>query len=174
MTMLTGILIDPENFTVTDVEVLQNDIHAIYDLIGVQCFDVATVSRLRNERSEYDQLSIFVDDEGLYVNERCYFGLISAHGQRLRPHQTQLAGKGLVLGPPDDEGNTLSCPIKAADLFQHVCFMIEFEGGGRPVLAEDLDMLRHNLEHLGLELKPWRDSEDRTAGSFRVVSFSNS
>lgn len=50
-----------------------------------------------------EQLSVYVDDEGLLhlTGDSKFFRLAGA-----RP----LAGRGLVLGPVDDDGNTLSVP----------------------------------------------------------------
>jgi hypothetical protein len=77
----TAILINATERTVTEVQ-WNGDYKQIYELIGVDCFDVARI----NNKGD----GIFVDDEGLYKDEQVFF--------QYEDYPSPLAGNGLVLG----------------------------------------------------------------------------
>ena len=87
----------------------------IKKLIGCEYLDVVTTP---------EGLSIYVDDEGLYkvyVDDKGLF----KHGQAFFAWKTlpvPLAGKALVLGPVDDEGETQECPWSAVEVACHLVF----------------------------------------------------
>lgn len=81
--MTTGILIDPFDHVVREVE-YEGDYRKIYDFIQAHTFSTVCVNR------EGDHL--FVDDEGLLVNlaEQEFF--------KFRDYDQPLAGRALLLG----------------------------------------------------------------------------
>lgn len=101
--MLRTILIDPENRSFTEIE-YSGDYRDIYEYIDADTFDVV-YSRFGD---------IFVDDEGL-LKEPEYFFEIDGVDQ-------PLAGKGLLFGRADDEGNSTSSTMTIDDLEKVVRF----------------------------------------------------
>lgn len=88
---MKAILIDVHTQSVTEVE-HDNTLDNIYDLLNCRTFDVVRID-------EVD--SIYVDDEGLFVDDQLFFEY-GGDAQSVR-----LAGNGLILGV-DDEGNSTS------------------------------------------------------------------
>tara|TARA_R100000234_G_C4909966_1_gene139412 strand:- start:256 stop:585 length:330 start_codon:yes stop_codon:yes gene_type:complete len=88
---MKAILIDVHTQSVTEVE-HDNTLENIYDLLDCRTFDVVRID-------ETD--SIYIDDEGLFVNDQLFFEY-GGDAQSVR-----LAGNGLILGV-DDEGNSIS------------------------------------------------------------------
>lgn len=86
-------LIDPKAETVTAVDYDSTDWKNISKMIEAPSFDVAGT----------DKLSVYVDDEGLYAEERHFF-MVQGYPQ-------PLCNKALLLGPVDyDSGETLEAP----------------------------------------------------------------
>ena len=81
-------LIDPFEETVTEVD-YDGHLESLYLLL--ECSIVDAVTCITND-------SIFVDDEGLLGVEGQKFFLFPGYPQ-------PLAGKGLFVGPPDEDGN---------------------------------------------------------------------
>lgn len=102
---MKAILIDPENMTIEEVE-YTGGIEQIYELIDAQCFTVANIGM------EGD--GIFVDDEGLLVNEFYAF--------RFNDYPQPLAGRGLILGC-DDEGATTEPKITIEEVRRKISFL---------------------------------------------------
>lgn len=100
---MKGILIDPFERTVTRVDVAKG-IDAIYKLIQARPFDCVRI----DERN-----AIYVDDEGLYVDDQRFF--------QFRGYHQPLAGRGLILGN-DREGESCSCTITLDDVKGRVTF----------------------------------------------------
>lgn len=90
----TGILVDPNTRTVTEVE-LKGDYTAIYPLIDAQRFDAVHFGD--------DGDSVLVDDEGLMFEGNKVWNFSSV------PHQP-IIGKGLIVGI-DTEGETVGAVI---------------------------------------------------------------
>jgi hypothetical protein len=89
--MTKAILIDPLDADEPLKAVEYTDLQAIYDLLGCDCIDAARLE---------DGHAVYVDDEGSFKAN----GLFSVRGF---PHP--LFGKGLLVGPVDNEGETTDC-----------------------------------------------------------------
>lgn len=89
---MKALLIDPKTQTITPLEI--NDWRDIAPALECDLFDVVSVD---------PNVSIYVDDEGLYVQDQGFFYMPSAY-----PHP--LAGKALVLGTTSD-GDSTDCPV---------------------------------------------------------------
>ena len=103
---MKAILIDVHTQSVTEVEhdyTLDN----IYDLLNCRTFDVVRID-------EVD--SIYVDDEGLFVDDQLFFEY-GGDAQSVR-----LAGNGLILGV-DDEGNSISPQTTVEEVEGRVGFL---------------------------------------------------
>ena len=96
------ILINPEDKSFTEIE-HDGDYKSIYKHLNCELFDVVRV----------DDADIYVDDEGLYNNN--YFFMFDGIGQ-------PLAGRGLVFGVVDEEGNDTPCTLSIEDLEKRVSF----------------------------------------------------
>ena len=96
-------LIDPHAKTVEQVD-YSGEYQDIYKLIDARTFDVARLA-------EGD--GIFIDDEGLMVDEPVFF--------KHKDYRHPLVGKGLVLGC-DDEGNSISPACTLDELRAQVSF----------------------------------------------------
>lgn len=107
MTKLTGILIDPWEKRIKEVEVSQNDITDIYKLLDIQVFTVVGLS---------DSESLFIDDEGLFKNDQRFFYT------ELYPHNP-LAGKGLILGLDRASGDSKSTRFTVEELENKVMWI---------------------------------------------------
>ena len=93
----TGILIDPDTRTITEVEVKGN-YQTIYKIIDASCFTTAPVIR----DDEYTTDGIYVDDNGLFTPDK------KVWESDLYPEP--LVGKGLIMGT-DDEGESITPSI---------------------------------------------------------------
>ena len=89
-----AMLIDPEARTFTPVE-YHGDFHEIYKHLKCETFDVAYAT------IDGHDLDIYVDDEGLY-NPTFFFTADGFH--------SPLAGRGLVFGRVDDNGDETDFP----------------------------------------------------------------
>lgn len=101
--MMQAILIDPYTETIEEVE-YSGDYKDISALLGCDLFTCVYIDN-------YDTL--YVDDEGLYVDDQKYF--------KMKGYDQPLAGRGLILGSSDD-GNTTDC---VADV-KHIQDMVEW------------------------------------------------
>lgn len=96
MTM-QAILIDPFTETIEEVD-YSGDYKDIYALLGCDLF-----TTVYTEMAD----TIYVDDEGLYVEDQRYF--------KLKGYPQPLAGRGLVLGCTDD-GDSTDCVSSLQDI----------------------------------------------------------
>jgi|TARA_R100001224_G_scaffold113524_1_gene99212 hypothetical protein len=103
---MKAILIDVHTQSVTEVE-HDNTLDNIYDLLNCRTFDVVRID-------EVD--SIYVDDEGLFVDDQLFFEY-GGDAQSVR-----LAGNGLILGV-DDEGNSISPQTTVEEVEGRVGFL---------------------------------------------------
>jgi hypothetical protein len=98
-------LIDPVAKTVEAVAVDLSDYREIYKAIGADCFDVVGIKLMASSDGQplgLVQCSAFVDDEGALKSDHVCFEI--GH----RPEVAiLLAGKALITGGPDAEGDTL-------------------------------------------------------------------
>jgi len=97
-------LIDPVAKTVEPFTIDLKDYKAIYTAIGADCFDAVGIKLMASSDGQplgLVQCSAFVDDEGALNEDHVCF--LIGH----RPEvQILLAGKALITGGPDAEGNT--------------------------------------------------------------------
>ena len=84
---MKGILINPHDETIKEV-VYTGDFREIYDIVDCRTFDVVNI---------YGTQDMYVDDEGLLINNQRYFSM----------NDRVYAGKGLLLSH-DDEGESTS------------------------------------------------------------------
>ena len=105
--LVKGLLIDPKEKTITEVQHDTADYKEIYKLIDCEPSPF-TIVHIGDGRDV-----IFVDDEGLFKDPR-YFFTIAGYPQ-------PIAGKGLVLGG-NEEGETISAEITLEDLKKVIGF----------------------------------------------------
>lgn len=86
------ILIDPHKREVSEVQMEGGNIDAYYQVMECGTFSCAGPH-------------LFIDDEGLFKNPQAFFSFIPYH-----PHYP-LAGKALLTGGADDNGETLPCTL---------------------------------------------------------------
>ena len=103
---MKAILIDTKNKEVREVE-HDDTLKNIYELVGCSTFDVQRIDNIN---------SIYVDDEGLFVNSQRYF---KYQGDL---NSIDLAGNGLVLGV-DHEGNSISPTLTLEEVKEAVTFL---------------------------------------------------
>ncbi|ERJ12520.1 DUF3846 domain-containing protein [Haloplasma contractile] len=104
--MKKGILIkrteDQQSLAISVVEINKNsnmsELHQIYKHLGVNLIDIVS----------YRDKSIYIDDEGLLKAEPQLTMLLNDTNQ-------YLYGNVLIMGPCDEEGETLGISIKDAD-----------------------------------------------------------
>ena len=139
--MMQAILIDPYTQTIEVVE-YSGDYKDISAMLGCDLF-----TTVYTEMAD----TIYVDDEGLYVEDQRYFNI--------KGYPQPLAGRGLVLGSTDD-GDSTDCVSSLQDILD----IVEFCPEGthvEPVMTVlpleddddfDIDTLSDNelLEHLGV------------------------
>jgi len=90
--IMQAYLIDPEKRIVESCD-YSGDWKEISDLIDCHSFDIAGTK----------DFSVYVDDEGLFSLKRHFF--------TIKGYPQPLCNKGLLLGPVDDEGETLESPL---------------------------------------------------------------
>lgn len=105
--MMQAYLIDPDTMSVEPVD-YDGDWQSISALLGCDRFDLMTTP---------EGMSIYVDDEGLFTGHMFF----------LWKGCVPIRGKGLVLGPVDDEGETLECPMTEQDIRDRVYFPSHLE-----------------------------------------------
>lgn len=105
---MKGYRIDPKVRRITEVT-LGDHYEEISESIGSRLFCVG--SYLPNEDT------VFVDDEGLYAEEKHFFRIDSRIQKNTNP--APLCGVGLVLGA-DSEGNSVDAKIGLEQLFEAV------------------------------------------------------
>lgn len=98
------ILIDPAERSFTEVD-YNGDFHSIYDHLKCDTFDVVFT----------DLGDVYVDDEGLLKGPTKFFHIDGT--------PQPLAGRGLVFGPVDEDGNSTEATISIDELEKKVRFM---------------------------------------------------
>jgi hypothetical protein len=98
------VLIDPVTRSFTEVE-YDGDYKSIYKHLGCDLFDVVYT----------DMGDIYVDDEGLLKHDQKFF--------YVEGMPQPLAGRGLVFGPVDEDGNSTEAKISIDQLEKKVRFM---------------------------------------------------
>jgi hypothetical protein len=99
---MRAILIDPFERTVTEVEWSGNFRDAqkgAYKLMQCDLIDVVYFD------SPWINVNMFVDDEGLFKQELAFF--LPLHSRAGQP----IVGRALLVGPPDNQGDSTACPI---------------------------------------------------------------
>lgn len=112
---MKAILIDAKNREVREVE-YDGKLSSAYKLLGCDLVDVVGLPNL--DSGEGDSChDMFVDDEGLLKGEddddAPFF--IMRNGW-------MFAGSGLILGGPDEDGNSMPARLSADDVRPHVAF----------------------------------------------------
>lgn len=133
MRMVRGILIDPENKTITEVQHDADNYKDIYKLIDADCFDAVHLAKGD---------AIFVDDNGLYREPQHFF--------KWEGYHQPLAGKGLILGS-DSEGETRSAKVSLATAKNLVSWVnVRLKGFeevdtkiDHPILGKDTPLIGH-------------------------------
>ena len=103
---MKAILIDVVNEEVREVE-HDDTLASIYKLVDCGTFDVVRID---------DVNSIYVDDEGLFVEDQLYFKYTGT------TDSVSLAGNGLVLGV-DDEGETTPPSLTLKEVQKAITFL---------------------------------------------------
>ena len=103
---MKALLIDVKNQEVTEVE-HDDTLESIYNHINCRTFDVVRID---------DVNSIYIDDEGLFVEDQLYFKYIGT------TDSVSLAGNGLILGV-DDEGETIEPTLTLEHVKSKVSFL---------------------------------------------------
>ena len=98
------VLIDPYERSFTEVD-YDGDYKSIYKHLGCDTFDVVYT----------DLGDVFVDDEGLLKGPSKFF--------YIQGTPQPLAGRGLVFGPVDEDGNSTEATISIDELEKKVRFM---------------------------------------------------
>jgi len=102
---MKSFIIDPKNKTIEPYE-YSDDWKDIGPILGCRTFDIAGT----------DEFSVYVDDEGLYVEDKHFF--------TIREYPQPLVGKALLLGPVDyDTGETTECTFTLDEVKDRVQFM---------------------------------------------------
>lgn len=109
---MKALLINPFDQTITEVD-YSGDYRNIYEHIGAGTFDVV---RLPGHDLPCESDALFVDDEGLFKEDKRFF--------RVEGYYQPLCGKALVLGT-DDEGRSVEPCISIEALTKLVTFMPE-------------------------------------------------
>lgn len=119
---MRAILVDPFDRTVTEVDwdgTFTGDNsrkergayrYMQCDLIDVVYFD-----------SPWVNVNMFVDDEGLFKQDLAFF--IPIHSRSGQP----IAGRSLLVGPPNNRGNSTACPISVAEAKAGIQFVDALE-----------------------------------------------
>lgn len=102
---MNAYLIDPTDETIETVH-YDGDWKTISYWIAAPTFDAAFTS---------DGLTVYIDDEGLFKSDQSFFTMAGF------PHP--LAGRALVLGKPDEDGDTTECLLNPSQIKARVKFV---------------------------------------------------
>lgn len=102
---MNAYLIDPTDQTIETIH-YDGDWKSIYYFIGCDTFDVVQTS---------DGLSVYIDDEGMMKAEQSFFTISG--------FPLPLAGRALVLGKPDEDGETTPCELNPSQIKARVKFV---------------------------------------------------
>jgi len=114
--MSKGILIDTQNRTITEVEVVRNEegsqLPSIYNHVKCSIVEVVSID---------DKNDVYVDEEGLLsVNEDTKFF-------KLKHYPQPIAGNGLIMGFDDETGENGDTNLSVAEVVGMVTFMSAYE-----------------------------------------------
>jgi len=98
------VLIDPVERSFTEID-YDGNYKSIYTHLGCNLFDVVYT----------DLGDVYVDDEGLLKGSQQFFYIEGI--------PSPLAGRGLVFGPADEEGNSTEATVSIDELKKKVRFM---------------------------------------------------
>jgi hypothetical protein len=102
--MTKALLVDPANRTVEEVE--YEGYKEIQRLLGCRCF--ALVPSFMAEEEKWKNVTAYCDDEGLFKDRLSFM--------RLPFYPEPVAGKVLVSGPTDEEGDDTDRTVSAEEL----------------------------------------------------------
>ena len=108
---MKAILIDTKNEEVREVD-HDDTLKNIYELVDCATFDVVNIDNTNG---------IYVDDEGLFVEEPLFFVYHGTHHDGFHGRIQTLAGNGLILGV-DSEGNSISPTLTVEEVREAVDF----------------------------------------------------
>lgn len=100
---MKAILINSTERTVTEVD-YDGNFRNLQKLIGCDCFTIAPL----NPKMVTEDVSLYVDDEGLLTNPQAFFQI---KGVTYHP----LAGNGVILGT-NEEGESVDSPVSVQDI----------------------------------------------------------
>jgi len=114
--MSRGILIDVENKTISEVEVVRDEtgsqLPSIYGHLKCSTFEVVGY--------DYEN-DVYVDEEGLmYMNDDTKFF-------KLKNYPQPLAGNGLIMGYDDETGENGDTKLSVQEVKEQVSFMSAFD-----------------------------------------------
>lgn len=114
--MIRGLLITPNNHTVTEVTLDGDDHTEISRLLNCSLFDVLTITR--NGRTV-----LYFDDEGrlTYPNTEGYFRFMSLRGE---PASDWFCGRGLILGADTRSGESVGTNLDALEMHRLVHYAL--------------------------------------------------
>ena len=104
---MKAILIDVKNQEIKEVE-HDDTLKSIYEYVDCRTFDVISI-----DNNNY----VYVDDEGLFVEDQRYFEYLG------NERSVRLAGNGLILGLNHDSGDSISTTLTAEEVRNKVVFL---------------------------------------------------
>lgn len=123
---LKGFVIDPFKKTIEAVT-WDGRLDTIYALTSTTIVEVSTVWDERTNEHPYGIAAIYVDEEGLYKQPQAFFIFDGANNSE------PLAGKGLLVGPGNEEGDDTDCAFSMDEVTRRVTWIETWEAEGRPV-----------------------------------------
>ena len=107
---MKAIVIDPQKQELRDIEISGDKLQAYYETIG--CSTVTAVNAQFMVNGEIIQATIWVDDEGLFVEDQSYWFS--------NQYPYPLAGRGILVGFEAETGDCIDAPVCAED-FKRDC-----------------------------------------------------
>lgn len=110
---IRALLIDPAAKAVSELTLPAGGmLKALYEAIQCDTVDVVYMDH---------GLCAYVDDEGLFKPDQDFWRL------REWQHDTCIAGRAVVVGDPDEDGNDTDCPIGVDELRERLAFGLPLE-----------------------------------------------
>lgn len=104
---MKAILVDVKNQEIKEVE-HDDTLKSIYKYVDCRTFDVVNIN---------DDNYIYVDDEGLFVENQLYFEYSGSE------RAVRLAGNGLILGLDHESGDSISSTLSVEEVRNKVIFL---------------------------------------------------
>ena len=104
---MKAILIDVKNQKIKEVE-HDDTLKSIYEHVDCRTFDVISI-----DNNNY----VYVDDEGLFVEDQLYFEYLGSE------RSVRLAGNGLILGLDRESGDSISTTLTTEEVKNKVVFL---------------------------------------------------